>query len=75
MVAALADVHARITCPVQLVWGEDDPFFPVDGARAMVDTFANARLTIVPDAKVFVHEERPEEVAAALLPTLLGRRG
>lgn len=70
----LAAVHARIAVPVQLVWGEDDPFFPLAWAREMVGTFSDARLTTVPDARLFVHEERPAEVAEALLPTLLGRR-
>ena len=60
--------------PVQLVWGEDDPFFPVAQAREMVATFPNARLHVVPNSKLFVHEERPQEVAEAMLPTLLGTR-
>lgn len=68
----LGDVHARIDVPVQLVWGAEDPFFPVDRAREMVGTFPDARLHVVEDAKLFVHEERPAEVARALLPTLLG---
>ena len=70
-VSALADVHARITVPVQLVWGADDPFFPVQRAREMVSTFSDARLHVVEDAKLFVHEERPEAVAQAMLPTLV----
>lgn len=73
-VTELASVHARIDVPVQLVWGEDDPFFPLPWARRMVETFPDARLHVVPDAKLFVHEERPEQVAEAMLPTLLGTR-
>jgi pimeloyl-ACP methyl ester carboxylesterase len=38
----------------------------------MVGTFADAHLTEIPGAGLFSHEERPAEVAAALLPTLLG---
>ena len=60
--------------PVQLVWGEGDPFFPLAWAREMVDTFADARLHVVAEAKLFAHEERPAEVAEAILPTLLGTR-
>ncbi|MEM7093100.1 MAG: alpha/beta hydrolase [Actinomycetota bacterium] len=66
----LADIHRRLDVPVQLVWGEADPFFPVANARAMVPTFPNATLTVVPGAGLFSHEERPAEVAAALLPVL-----
>ncbi|MEM8930752.1 MAG: alpha/beta hydrolase, partial [Acidobacteriota bacterium] len=69
-VTELADVHARLDVPVALVWGEKDPFFPLDWTRAMVDTFPNAHLHVVPKMKLFVHEERPAEVARAILPTL-----
>jgi haloalkane dehalogenase len=70
----LAELHRRIHAPVQLVWGEDDPFFPVAWAQRMRDTFPDARLHVVKDAKLFAHEERPQEVAEAILPTLLGTR-
>lgn len=63
-------LHRRIDVPVQLVWGEDDPFFPVDRARAMVPSFPDARLAVVPRGRLFVHEEFPAETAAALLPVL-----
>lgn len=70
----LADIHRRIEVPVQLVWGDHDPFFPVERARQMVDTFPDAQLEVIEGAGLFSHEERPAEVAAALLPTLTGRR-
>lgn len=73
-VTELADVHRKIDVPVQLVWGEKDVFFPVDQARHMVGTFPDAELTVIPGAGLFSHEERPAEVAAALLPVLLGGR-
>jgi pimeloyl-ACP methyl ester carboxylesterase len=71
LVHELGSLHGRIDVPVQLVWGEHDPFFPVATARRMVGTFADARLEVIPDASLFSHEERPADVAAALLPTLL----
>lgn len=71
-VRLLTEVHGRIDVPVQLVWGDQDPFFPVDRARAMVQTFPQARLHVVEGAGLFCHEERPAEVAQALLPTLIG---
>ncbi len=70
LVEQLASVHAQIQVPVQLVWGEDDPFFPIAWAREMVDTFADAQLHVVPGAKLFSHEEKPQEVATALRPVL-----
>lgn len=66
----LAGLHDKIDVPVHLVWGEKDPFFPVAWAREMVGTFKQADLTVVPNAALFSHEERPAEVARALLPLL-----
>jgi pimeloyl-ACP methyl ester carboxylesterase len=66
----LGGLHERIAVPVQLVWGEHDVFFPVAWAREMVGTFADARLTVIEQAGLFSHEERPAEVAAALLPVI-----
>jgi len=71
LVHQLADVHARIDVPVKLVWGEHDPFLPLEWTREMVDTFPDASLHVVEGMKLFVHEEAPAEVAEALLPTLL----
>jgi len=71
-VLELGALHRRIDVPVQLVWGDQDPFFPVAWAEEMVGTFPDARLTVVEGAGLFSHEERPTEVAAALLPVLTG---
>ena len=73
-VTDLADIHRRIDVPVQLVWGDQDPFFPVERAKAMVGGFPDARIEVIEGAGLFSHEERPAEVAAALLPTLTGTR-
>ena len=66
----LAELHRRIDVPVHLIWGRHDPFFPVDAAREMVGTFADARLTVVDDASLFAHEERPDVVATAIVDTV-----
>jgi pimeloyl-ACP methyl ester carboxylesterase len=73
LVDELSALHARTRVPVQLVWGALDPFFPVQRAREMVSGFPDAQLTVVDDASLFVHEERPAQVAEALLPVLTGR--
>jgi haloalkane dehalogenase len=65
----LPEVHERITVPVQLVWGENDPFFPLKHAQTMVSSFPNAKLAVIRDTGLFCHEEKPEEVAKVLLPT------
>ncbi len=68
----LGEVHRAIDVPVQMVWGRNDPFFPVRHAEAMAGTFRDAKLTLVDKASTFSHEDRPAEVAAALLPLLTG---
>ncbi len=75
LIDQLAEVHRRIEVPVRLVWGDRDPFFPLADARAMVDSFPSATLATVEGAGLFSHEERPAEVARALLPTLTGDAG
>ncbi len=74
LVNDLGRIHQQIDVPVQLVWGDQDPFFPVAKARVMVDQFPNAHLEIIEGAGLFCHEERPAEVARALIPTLTGQR-
>jgi haloalkane dehalogenase len=70
LVSGLSELHQRIDVPVRLVWGNDDKFFPVAWASQMVSTFPNASLAVIEGAGLFAHEERPAEVAGALLPTL-----
>lgn len=70
LIRELPALHAAIAAPVRLVWGEQDRFFPVAWAREMVASFPRAELVVVPGAGLFVHEEHPAEVAAALLPVL-----
>jgi pimeloyl-ACP methyl ester carboxylesterase len=68
---ALADVNARITAPTLAIWGERDPFFPVDKARAMLAQFkGEAELVAIKGGKLFVHEDHPEEFAAHARPFL-----
>jgi pimeloyl-ACP methyl ester carboxylesterase len=74
LVTDLPGVHRRLDVPVQLVWGDKDPFFPVARAKAMVAEFPDARIEVIEGAGLFSHEERPADVARALLPTLTGTR-
>ena len=69
-VTELSEIHRRIDVPVQLVWGDQDPFFPVARARDMVHEFPNAQLEVIEGVGLFSHEEAPAAVATALLPTL-----
>jgi pimeloyl-ACP methyl ester carboxylesterase len=74
LVTDLGRIHRLIDAPVQLVWGDRDPFFPVARAKEMVRQFPDAQLEVIEGAGLFSHEERPADVARALLPTLTGAR-
>ncbi|MCA9625433.1 MAG: alpha/beta hydrolase [Myxococcales bacterium] len=70
IVADLEAIHGRIEVPVKLVWGAEDPFFPLAKAEAMLPQFPDADLTVLRPGKLFVHEERPADFARAALPVL-----
>jgi pimeloyl-ACP methyl ester carboxylesterase len=70
LVRELGPLHRRIAVPVQMVWGSEDAFFPVGRAEEMVGSFPDAHLAVVEGAGLFSHEERPAEVAGALVPVL-----
>lgn len=64
-------LHGRLTMPTLFIWGADDPTFPEPRAREMVGQFPNvAGFHVVRDAKLFLYEERPEEVAGLIAPFL-----
>lgn len=70
----LEDVHAKIDAPLLCIWGDRCPFFPVRGAKAMVESWrAEAHLEVVPGQKLLVHEESPDVVLRAMIPFLRAR--
>jgi len=70
----LEDVHRRITAPTLCIWGDRDPFFPIEKARAMLPQFAGgAELVAIPGAKLFCHEDRPDEFATHARAFLCGK--
>ncbi len=69
--ARLGPIHGRIKAPVKLIWGPDDPFFPIAGARRMLSQFGGpATLDEIPRGKLFVHEDRADEFTALARPFL-----
>lgn len=61
-----ADV-ASITCPVDLVWGENDTEVPVEVAVRAEPVFPAARLTTLPGVGHLVPTEAPEALRDAVL--------
>lgn len=54
------DVMPRVTCPVELVWGERDTEVGVDVAREAVELFPDARLTVLAGVDHFVPTAAPD---------------
>jgi haloalkane dehalogenase len=77
--AGMRELHARISIPTALVWGTDDPWFPLAKARPMMAQFAGpTRLFPIEGGKLFVHEDRAREFAVAtreFLSTNFGNQG
>jgi pimeloyl-ACP methyl ester carboxylesterase len=70
LVDSLRERHKQIRARVLFVWGADDPTFPEALAREMLPQLGSAELRSIPGAKLLVHEEKPDEVAAQVLPFL-----
>lgn len=64
---------ATLGVPALLVWGEDDPFAPLAGARRLQRELPGARLEVVPGTSHFVFDDAPEataELVAAFIDEL-----
>ena len=70
---AFHHLHQQLTFPTLFVWGADDPTFPEPRAREMARQFPNvAGFHQVKNAKLFVYEEHPQEVARHIERFLTG---
>jgi pimeloyl-ACP methyl ester carboxylesterase len=67
----VAEAAARLGRPSMVLWGDRDPFFPVDVARRTA-SHLGAPLRLLPGCGHFVPEERPAAVADGVLE-LMGR--
>jgi pimeloyl-ACP methyl ester carboxylesterase len=76
VVDRFVDVHRRIVAPVCMIWGERDPFFPLAKARALPEQLGGpSELHVIANAKLFAHEDRPDEFLAHALAFLLRAHG
>jgi pimeloyl-ACP methyl ester carboxylesterase len=61
-----------VQCPILAVWGDSDPWTPVDSGMHPGNTFGNYNdkftLEVVPGAGHCLHDECPEMVHAKMLP-------
>jgi haloalkane dehalogenase len=61
-----AKLHGKLTMPVAFLWGAADPTFPEPTARAMTSQFPNVACGFhsIPNGKLFIQEEFPDQLAA-----------
>jgi len=67
---------AALGVPTLLLWGADDPFAPVAGARRLQAEIPHAELIVVPGTRHFVLEDEPERCAVEItrfLSSALGK--
>lgn len=64
------DNLGRIGQRALVIWGADDPVFPVADARRLVEVLPRADLRVIAGAGHLPHEEREPEVTAAILAFL-----
>lgn len=69
----LRETHKALACPVHFIWGKNDRTFPVREAREMAAQMPTCKSFVEIDEACFaLHEERPEQVSAAILTALSG---
>ncbi len=66
----LLDAYPRITCPVLLLWAEDDERFPLEGAQEALDVLPDAQLRTLPGTGFLMAYDDPVGVARELIAFL-----
>jgi pimeloyl-ACP methyl ester carboxylesterase len=59
----LEDDLGRLEIPVMILWGEDDPFLPVELAERLSDLFPRASAAVLPGCSHFLPEDAPDTIA------------
>jgi pimeloyl-ACP methyl ester carboxylesterase len=63
-------LYPSIRCPVQILWGEDDQWIPIERGRALHQRIPGSQFHPIPNAGHLVQEDAPEAIVAALLKFL-----
>jgi pimeloyl-ACP methyl ester carboxylesterase len=66
-------IYGQIRCPVMILWGEKDPWIPVEDGRKLATMIPGSILKIIPDAGHIMQDDAPEAIVAALLGFLPGK--
>lgn len=70
--AALAPRLKHIVAPTAIVWGQHDPFLPVNIGRRLHDSIPGSTFDVIPAVRHFTPEEAPTKIAD-VLTNLLSR--
>ncbi len=63
----LLDAYPRITAPVLLLWADEDPAFPLQGAQEALDLLPDAQLRTLPETGFLMAYDDPVGVARELI--------
>jgi len=61
------DRYGELRCPVQVLWGEQDQWIPIERGRELASLLPNANFIAVPDSGHLMQEDAPEAIVAAVL--------
>lgn len=61
------DRYGTIRCPVQLLWGIEDGWIPVERGRELAQLIPGCRLTLIPGSGHLMQIDAPEAIVAAAL--------
>lgn len=62
--------YGEMRCPVNIIWGEQDGWIPLERGYELAKRIAGSTLRVVPQAGHLVQDDAPEALVAALLPDL-----
>jgi hypothetical protein len=65
-----ADALRPLDRPALVIWGEKDPFIPVDQAEKQREAFPHARVVVIPGAGHWVHIDSADRVRGLVMPFL-----
>jgi pimeloyl-ACP methyl ester carboxylesterase len=60
-------LYPMIRCPVQILWGEEDQWIPIERGRALHAMIPGSQFHAIRNAGHLVQEDAPEAIVAALL--------
>ena len=60
-------LYPTVRCPVQILWGEDDQWIPIERGRALQQMIAGSQFHAIANAGHLVQEDAPEVIVAAIL--------